>query len=485
LDLAEGKTPPDRVLAAISAGSGAGARPRITLRGADEEFFNAYVRTRRRDDAEDPVAQSMSARRIRDVYDHFYGTLAEHGAAERRRLLDFVLDRCHASMVTAHNIDRAHRMFMILNATGKPLERHDIVKAKLLGSMRADAVERLGKSWEEVQALLGEDFSELFSYLHAAHQRPGPHIIASIEELADRSGGAETFLTEVMEPAAQILKAIRSAQHGGSPHSPAIAHALAYLNRLPHSDWIPPALLWWLRHGEDAAGLAWFLGALDRLTHGLMMMGWAGGKRRTRYRALLAAIRAGRDLRAPDSPLQLSPEEKGSIHFRLRDLHGRKGGPTAKLVLLRINDQMAGAAQSLALDKDTLTVEHVLPRKPGAQWRAAFPDPAERERCIGSLGNCLILSRAQNDRAANHDFTHKHRVYFQTADAPPMALNDWLRDKVEWTSEVIRQRELNLLQALDALWDLGAAAGGPEGRPARTRADRRKRALAANAPAGA
>jgi hypothetical protein len=485
LYLAEGTTPPDRLLAAIASGSGASARPRVALRGADEAFLNAYVRARRGEDTEEPIPQSESARRIREVYDHFHGTLAEQDASDRRRLVDFLLDRCHVAMVTAHDVDRAHRMFMILNGTGKPLERHDIVKAQLFGSVPAEAVERLSKSWDAAQAMLGENFSELFSHLHATHQRPSAHIIATIEDLANRSGGPESFLTQVVEPAAQILERIRGARHAGSPQSPAIERTLAYLNRLPHSDWIPPALLWWLQHGDDAPGLDQFLVALDRLAHGLLMMGCAGGKRRSRFRALLSAIRRGDDLQAAGGPLQLSAEELGNIHFRLRDLHGRKGGPTAKLVLLRISDQLAGAPQSLALEKhekDGLTIEHVLPRKPGAQWRALFPDPAERERCIASLGNCMVLTRTQIDRAANHDFAHKHAVYFETENAPVMALNEWLRDKTQWTSALIRQREAELLQHLDALWNLGAASSLAETGRARSPAGKRKRAPVAGAP---
>jgi hypothetical protein len=63
-----------------------------------------------------------------------------------------------------------------------------------------------------------------------------------------------------------------------------------------------------------------------------------------------------------------------------------------------------------------------------------------------------------------------------------MALNEWLRDKTQWTSALIRQREAELLQHLDALWNLGAASGLVETGRARSPAGKRKRAPVAGAP---
>ena len=61
-----------------------------------------------------------------------------------------------------------------------------------------------------------------------------------------------------------------------------------------------------------------------------------------------------------------------------------------------------------------LTVEHVLPKKHGAgsAWRGAFPDAQEREQCTEALGNLVLVSKAQNDKAGNLEFARKHAIYF-------------------------------------------------------------------------
>jgi Protein of unknown function (DUF1524) len=113
----------------------------------------------------------------------------------------------------------------------------------------------------------------------------------------------------------------------------------------------------------------------------------------------------------------LSREEQRSIVYNLRDLHGRNP-KTCKLILLRLNDVIAGVAQRFV--PEGLTVEHVLPKKTGTNspWRPRFPDSEQRERCVTSLGNLVLVSKAQNDKAANLDFANKLDVYFNTPGVP-------------------------------------------------------------------
>jgi hypothetical protein len=254
---------------------------------------------------------------------------------------------------------------------------------------------------------------------------------------------------------------MRRARHAGSPHSAAIVRHLSYLSWLQATDWMPAAMLWCLEHGKDAAGFAWFLGALDRLAYGLRIVGLGAGRRASRFGAVIYAIRHGQDLKAAGSPLALSGAELRNIHYNLRDLHARSA-QTCKLVLLRLNDQILGRPQ--ALESEGLTVEHVLPRKHGAgsEWRRWFPDPDVRSSCTESLGNLVLVTKAQNDKASNLDFAKKRDVYFLTQGAPMPALNDAIRREREWKAQQIKAREAELLSHLDALWSFGTPSARKE-----------------------
>ena len=453
--------------AAIRAGSGAGAAARLTLRGTDEKFFQAYVRAagacRTMPDSD---RLSPAEERILEVREHFLAALLDFDAAQRRRLAEFLLEHCAVVLVATMGIDRAHRMFMVLNETGKPLARNDILKAELLGSIPGGVAGSACATWDAVEARLGAEFESLFSHVRTMYGRASSQVIAGVRAVAAECGGAEAFIGNVLAPSATILDDLRHARHAGSVHSADIARTLTYLSWLPASDWIPPAMLWWLAKGKDPAELAWFLQRLDRLAYGLRILGLGASRRAKRFGTIISAIRNGSDLKATGSPLNLLREEIRNIEHSLRDLHARSA-PLCKLVLLRINDEMAGRPQGLPIGE--LTVEHVLPRKhgTGSAWRGAFPDAQEREQCTEALGNLVLVSKAQNDKAGNLDFARKHAIYFPPSGGPTLAINEYVRRQKQWTPAQVREREEELMKRLQALWGFGG--GGPS-RPRQCRA---------------
>jgi len=481
LDQNEGERPNERVLTAIATAQGPRGRQRLALRDPDEAFFRTHVRNpgaTRMEPANDRLSPGQA--RILDVREHLLSMLGDYDAAQRRRLAEFLLERCHVVMVSTTGIDRAHRMFTVLNATGKPLARNDILKADLLGNVRPSAMESATATWDAAEARLGDEFETVFSHIRAMYGRPSAHVISGIRGIASQVGGGEAFIGQILQPAAAIYEDIGRSRHGGSPHSRAIATSLTYLGWLRGGDWVPPAMLWWKEKGEEAAGLAWFLGALDRLSYALRILGHGTNRRLKRFGAIVHAIRNGHNLKDETSPLALTREELRTIHHNLRDLHARSA-PMAKLVLLRLNDHMAGGPQVLPIED--LTVEHLLPRKPGVNspWRAWFPDPADRDQHTESLGNLVLVTKAQNDRAGNLDFARKKDVLFRLGNAPLLPINDYVRRQSEWKAQQIREREAELLRQLDALWGIGGAPRAKQAGSPTVPSKRRKEPQAAGA----
>lgn len=458
LNDADGSKPGERVLAAIGAGLEADARYRLTLREPDETFFHAYVRKSGATHVAAPdAALSPAQARIIDVRDHLMQSVRDLDAAQRSRLIEFLFEKCHVVMVSTAGIDRAHRIFTVLNARGKPLARNDILKADLLGGVPPAQMTHATAIWDQAEAQLGEEFESLFSHIRVIHARRSPQVISGIRSIAAEAGGGQAFIERILQPAARIFDDILLSRHAGSPHSQRISSLLTYLGWLKgHSDWVPPVLLWWLEKGKDPAELAWFLGALDRLAYGLRILGHGAKRRAARFSAVVHAIRNGRDLKGAASPLDLARDELKTIHHNLRDLHARSA-PLAKLVLLRLNDHVAGSPQGVPFED--LSIEHLLPRKPGinSPWRECFPDPAERDRHTESLGNLVLVTKAQNDKAGNLDFARKKDVLFKAGGVPILPVNAYVRLQDEWKAPQIREREAELLRHLDQLWSIGPA----------------------------
>jgi len=463
LDAKDAGKPHERLLTAIGTGQGGTSRPRLSLRETDEPFFRTHVRNAGAMSIA-PVSDTPSPQeaRIVEVRDHVYEALRDFDPAERRRLADFLLDKCHVVVVTTTGIDRAHRIFTVLNARGKPLARNDILKADLLGGVPLAAKKDATRIWDLAESRLGDEFENLFSHIRITHARNSPQIISGIKNIATEVGGEWVFIERILQPAATVFDDILKSRHEGSPHSPRISSLLTYLGWLKgHSDWVPPVMLWWLGKGKDPAELAWFLGALDRLAYGLRILGHGAKRRASRFGAVVQAISANRDLKSEASPLNLSRDDLRTIHHNLRDLHARSA-PMAKLVLLRLNDHLAGSAQNVPFDD--LSIEHLLPRKPGINgpWRAVFPDPVERDRHTESLGNLVLVTKAQNDKAGNLDFARKKEVLFKAAGAPELPVNTYVRQQSQWTSQQIREREAELMHHLDQLWRIGPQPSRPD-----------------------
>jgi hypothetical protein len=195
------------------------------------------------------------------------------------------------------------------------------------------------------------------------------------------------------------------------------------------------------------------------LAFGIRVLNLSSDRRERRFDAVTQAIRTGKDLDDPNGPFAFTRNDLRTIQYNLRDIHGRQS-KTAKHLLLRLNDLAAGSPVSTSLPEN-MTVEHVLPRKVtanGPQWRTWFPDADVREQCTESLGNLLLVTKPQNDRAANHDLAFKLKVYFATANAPDVAINDTLRGRAEWKEHDIKARESELLRQIDLLWQFAVPA---------------------------
>ena len=474
LDSGKGETAGERVREAVGT-AGAGLRPRLSLHAGDDEFFDAHVRapgaTLRA-----PAGEELSPAEagIIDVRDHFVAALAGSSAGERGRLVEFLLERCCFVHVVTSDIDRAYRMFMVLNASGKLLARDDILKATLLGSLPKTAAHCVA-AWDLAKVRLGSDFESFFSHIRAMFGRAGGQVIASVNAIAKEQGGAQVFVERVVEPVSRIFDDIRKCRHEGAPQSDAITQYLRYLGWHAFADWKPPLMLWWLKHGDDPGRLAHFLARLDRLAFGTRILALGGSKRRRKFDAVTAAIQRGQDLDGPNSPFDFSRQELRTIQHNLRDLHDRNPSAT-KHLLLRLTDAAAGFPQSRSLPAD-MTVEHVLPRKlrGNGHWRHWFPDLEIREQCTESLGNLLLVTKAQNDRAGNHDFAFKRGVYFSSVDTPDVAINEGLRALTEWKAQHVTAREAALMGLIEEVWSFGLAAAREPASPEATAGRRRGR----------
>lgn len=392
---------------------------------------------------------SESEQQLLAMRDRLHSELRTLPDAKRAELFDFIFDHCYAVVIVSHDIDRAHRMFVVLNERGKRLQRDDILKADILSRVPQNDVKWIAEKWDQTGAELGKDFEIFFSHVRKIYGYDNRKVVSGVRSVIDDAGGAEPFINTVFVPLSRTYQAIRS---GTAPGLPAdIADRLQYLNRLADGDWAPAAMLALKGWEKDPSRAQVLIAEIDRMAHVMRLLCAGTGKRVRRFSDIIDAIRSGEPMDGTHPVFQLTREETRSIAFHLKDLH-KRGPKICKLLLMRLGDILGGQFRNV--DPELFTIEHILPQRPSAtsEWRRLFPTSEERSQCVESLGNLVLISQAQNDKARNASFDAKKAIYAEgTGNVPLLPITADVLGTARWGRDEIETREAKLLTMLAEL----------------------------------
>lgn len=368
---------------------------------------------------------------------------------QRSRLFEFIAEQCVAVVIVSHDIDRAHRMFVVLNERGKRLQRDDILKADILSRVPQRDVNWVAEKWDQTGAALGKDFEVFFSHVRKIYGYDNRQVVSGVRSVIDDAGGAEPFINSVFVPLAQTYQIVRS--EGGPDVAPDVARRLRYLNRLADGDWAPAAMLALADRERNPARAALLIAEIDRMAHVMRLLCAGTGKRVRRFADIIEVIRSGEPIDSTHPVFQLAREETRSIAFHLKDLH-KRGPKICKLLLLRLGDEISGTLTNR--DPESYTIEHILPQRPSAtsEWRVWYPTSEERSQCVESLGNLVLISQEQNDKARNASFSAKKAIYVQAPDnAPLLPITADVLSSDQWMRGDIEAREVRLLTMIASI----------------------------------
>ncbi len=430
---------------------------RVTLNGADRNLFQRIVQRPGSTLLDDEAANredAEAASKVSLVREVLLASLAQYSAAQREQLARFLIENCHVVVTLSEDIDRAHRLFTVLNDRGKPLRRNDIIKVEVLGGLTEADGEYARRSWEDAERWLGEGFETFFSHLKVLHGRRRNSVVTGLRSVINEAGGARPFIDEVLLPYASVYARIRSCRAGPAPVGDELSLHLHYLARLKGEEWGPPVMAALKTHADDPKTALALVRAIDRMAHIMRVLCMGSGRRTTRLNRATQAILSGaaRDETAPE--FAFTREEIRNAKFNMRILH-RRNQPICKLLLMRINDRLQGSVS--LVDPASLSVEHVLPNRPSANsgWRVLFSEPEVREAVTQCLGNLTLLPDKLNDQIRNRDFQEKREqiaAYFGEGE-----MMEIVRDVVMskgWDFDTVSRRERRFLSALNEILGL-------------------------------
>ncbi len=464
-DLSSGQFAGDLSALVLEPGSqlaGILAKPRLTLRGQDADFFNRYVQSRGNIAVlvgiSDNAASSEPQRAIRDNAKALYDRLVTWPDERRRSLATLVSTSTYLVVVSTPTLDSAYRIFSVMNARGLDLAPADIFKSRVIGELSDDS--DYAKKWEDAEDALGSaSFTDLFGDLRTVVNgtRARKELLKEFSEqvLDDylRTGRATTFIDELLLPYAKAFERTIAFDFGPGYEWRPVNDWLKRLSQIDNKDWRPVALWALTNHPDDPVFLEAFLRQLERLAAMFLLRQEYATPRIARYLDLLRELKGGAGLDAPS--FELTDEEKDraceAIEGRVYEMQARR----ARYLLLRLDELLANDAGA-AYSHSIISIEHVLPQQPAAdsQWMRDFTDE-ERAYWTHRLGNLLLLNHRKNSQARNFDFATKKKRYFRTATGSALfALTTQVLDHDEWTPAVVEERQRELVGILTDEWEL-------------------------------
>lgn len=415
--------------------------------------------------AVDVVGASLQEATLLDVRDRFRATLQELPRSTRKTLAEFVADRCYVVVIVGTDIDRSHQMFVVLNERGKKLQRNDILKSDILSRLSTGDIAWAARMWDDMSLALGDDFEAFFGHLRTIFGHGRLPIVSGVRTIIREAGGSETFFKEVFLPFSKAYALIRSNGENVLPAD--MRRILRYLNRLPDSDWAPAAILALCDWKQKPERSAFLLAEIERLAMLTRLLCAGSGKRVRRFAELIKVIRSGQPIDGTHPVLQMTRDEVRSIAFHLRDLH-KRNPKVCRLLLLRLSDEIDEAAPEL--DPDLYTIEHVLPQRPSASstWRQSVPSAEERAELVDCLGNLVLITQQENDKARNASWGEKKGIYGKTSSskAPLLAITRDVLGEREWRRIQIEAREQRLIGLIEKLWQIDIKSQRPTSRVA-------------------
>jgi hypothetical protein len=442
------------------------AKPRLTLRERDKEFFARYVQTLQFDELLELNPESLQNESRKNIQANarlLLNPIDRSFAGDTSSLEDFVgflLQRCFLVAVSTPSQQSAFRVFSVMNSRGLDLQPTDIIKADIIGAIESTEEQELyNEKWEDMEVELGRGgFNDLFAYVRMLYAREKAKK-ALLEEfrhhVLPQVSSSKALVDDVLEPYAEALSILRTASYQAEVDAQQINTYLRWLNRIDNSDWVPSAMLFLAQKKNKPEYVLWFMEKLERLAACLHLTARNVNERIERYSTLISGLM---DTHSIDNPVQavlLTESEKKAM---LKVLDGDIYTLTARrrnYLILRLDSFLSDGAASY--DASLLTIEHVLPQTvdEDSQWKIDWPESDEREAWVHRLANLVPLNKRRNSQAQNYDFDRKKNAYFKgRSGVSSYTLTTQVLNENEWTPDVISNRQAELLGLLTEKWEL-------------------------------
>ncbi|RKV20350.1 hypothetical protein DD744_07840 [Helicobacter pylori] len=372
------------------------------------------------------------------------------------------------------NIDKALRIFSVLNARGLPLNATDIFKGELLKELvKEEDQKKLVSRWNALSQKCSDNdleietlFSWYLTYLNTvtSKEKMEKRLVTWFKNLnktpLEYFKGVEDFYNAYCE----ILE--MQDRH---------AHLLSYKD----DDHLCVMLCTSLLHRYSESEIE----TLKELLVKFYYQDWVAGQtKNTRKQTCCNIINALKEKKSVEHIASIVKKyfKDKNITQRFKEnlqdsnlytkfyFTGKSGKKNSWLrpILILVEYSISDDPRPKRIEKNDFHVEHILPQQPGSssQWVKDFSEE-ERELYTHSLANLTLLGGTKNAQASNFDFKDKKKIYmgeeiklnkkkpFKVMTCYKMTI-DIAHHYTEWTPKSLEKRKEDLIKIIESVLTL-------------------------------
>ncbi len=369
------------------------------------------------------------------------------------------------------SIDKALRIFNVLNARGLPLNATDIFKGELLKELAKEGDQKkLVSRWNALSQKCSDNdltMETLFSW-HLTYLNP----VTSKEKMEKR---LVTWFKNLNKTPLEYLKGVEdfcNAYCEVLEMQDRHAHLLSYKD----DDHLCVMLCTSLLHRYSDQDIE----ALKELLVKFYYQDWVAGQTKTtRSQTCCNIINALKEKKSVENIASIVKKyfkDKNTTQRFKENLQDSNlytkfyfDGKSAKKnswlrpILILVEYSMSDDPKPKRIQEDDFHVEHILPQKPdpSSQWVKDFSEE-ERGLYTHSLANLTLLGGKKNAQASNLDFKDKKKIYmgeeiklnkkkpFKVMTCHKMTI-DIAHHYTEWTPKSLEKRKEELIQIIESV----------------------------------
>ncbi|GAA8618359.1 DUF262 domain-containing protein [Helicobacter pylori] len=386
--------------------------------------------------------------------------------------IDWLYSNVKFITIICPNIDKALRIFNVLNARGLPLNATDIFKGELLKELaKEEDQKKLVSRWNALSQKCSDNdlkIETLFSW-YLTYLNP----VTSKEKTDKR---LVTWFNKLNKTPLEYLKGVEDFYNAYCEvleMQDRHAHLLSYKDD-DHLHVILCSSI--LHHYSDQD-----IEALKELLVKFYYQNWVAGRTNSKIEQtccnIINALKEKKSMNYIASIVKKYLDNNNvTQHFRdnlqdskLYEQH-KKSSKNSWLrpILILVEYSMSDDPRPKRIQMDDFHVEHILPQQPGSssQWVKDFSEE-ERGLYTHSLANLALLGGTKNAQASNLDFKEKKEIYmghavklgkdkrgrektFKVMTCYDMTKND-VCNYTEWTPTSLEKRKEELIQKIESV----------------------------------